>query len=127
MMIKNSKGKFATLLGVMVILIAGCSSSLKTPATASVAVSTAAVEGANSAGGAEFAPVEMSLAREKLSRANQAMAEKDYKLAGELANPAQADAKLAQSKANSAKAQKAADAMHDDIRVLREELDRANK
>ena len=44
----------------------------------------------------------------------------------DLATQAQADAKLAQSKANSAKAQTAADALQDDIRVLREELNRAN-
>ncbi len=78
-------------------------------------------------GGAEFAPVEMKEAREKMALANQAMAAKDNKLAMELANQAQADAKLAQGKANSAKAQKASDALQDDIRVLREELERANK
>jgi hypothetical protein len=55
------------------------------------------------------------------------MAQKDYKLAMDLASQAQADAKLAQAKANSTKAQKAADALQDDIRVLREELDRAAK
>ena len=42
----------------------------------------------------------------------------------ELANQAQVDAKLAQSKASSVKAQAAADVLQDDIRVLREELDR---
>jgi hypothetical protein len=49
------------------------------------------------------------LAREKMMRANQALAAKDYKLARELAVQAQADAKLAQSKANSAKATAAAE------------------
>jgi hypothetical protein len=39
---------------------------------------------------------------------------------------AQADAKLAQSKANSAKATAAADALNEDLRVLRQEVDRAN-
>jgi hypothetical protein len=63
-------------------------------------------------------------AREKLALANKAMLDKDYKLAIELANQAQADAKLAQSKASSIKAQAAADVLQDDIRVLREELDR---
>ncbi|MES2091973.1 MAG: DUF4398 domain-containing protein [Pseudomonadota bacterium] len=100
---------------------------MKTPATASVAVSKEAVENAVGAGGAEFAPVEMNSAREKLNRANKAMAAKDYKLADDLANQAQVDAKLAQSKANSSKAQTAADALQDDIRVLREELIRARQ
>jgi len=40
---------------------------------------------------------------------------------------AQVDAKLAQGKADSAKAKTAADALQDDIRVLREELERASK
>lgn len=118
----NTKYLAAALIGVALVA-AGCS-SLKTPATADVAVSQAAVENAVSAGGAEFAPVEMLAAREKLALANKAMTAKDYKLAIDLAAQAQADAKLARSKANSAKAQTAADALQDDIRVLREELDR---
>ena len=99
---------------------------MKTPATADVAVSDAAVGNAAGAGGAEFAPVEMRSAHEKLALAHQAMADKDYKRADDLANQAQADAKLAQSKADSAKAQRAANALQDDIRVLRDELNRAN-
>ncbi|MBC3911321.1 DUF4398 domain-containing protein [Undibacterium sp. NL8W] len=106
-------------------LMLGCS-SMKTPATAEVAVSKAAVDNAAVAGGTEFAPVEMNAAREKMAQANKAMQAKDYKLASELATQAQADAKLAQAKANSAKAEKAANALQDDIRVLREELERAN-
>lgn len=107
-------------------LLVGCS-SMKTPATADVAVSKAAVDSAAGAGGAEFAPLEMESARTKMAAANKAMANKDYKLAASLANEAQADAKLAQGKANSAKAQAAADALQDNLRVLREELDRASK
>lgn len=117
---------FSVLCGAAVVLTVGCT-SLKTPATSDVAVSKAAVDNAAGAGGAEFAPVEMSSAREKMALANKAMAAKNYKLAIDLASQAQADAKLAQGKANSAKAQAAADALQDDIRVLREELERNNK
>lgn len=125
-MTKNVKQLRAVLCVAAVVLIAGCS-SLKTPATASVAVSKAAVENAAGAGATELAPVEMQSAREKMALANKAMANKDYKLARDLANQAQVDAKLAQSKANSAKAQTAADALQEDVRILREELDRANQ
>ena len=59
-------------------------------------------------------------------RANQALAARDYKLARELAIQAQADAKLAQSKAVSAKATTASTQLNEDLRVLREEVDRAN-
>ncbi len=122
-MSKNSKPWLALLGGSLVLLSVGCT-SLKTPATADVAVSKAAVDSAVAAGGVQFAPIEMTLAREKMTRANAAMANKDYELAIELATAAQADAKLAQSKAESAKAQAAATALQEDIRVLREELNR---
>ena len=116
------------LIGCGALLLAvGCSSSMKTPATADVAVSKAAVENAASAGGAEFAPVEMRSARDKLALANKAMATKDYKAAADWANQAQADAKLAESKADTASAQAASAALQDNIRVMREELDRASK
>jgi hypothetical protein len=119
----NTQGGLALLSAAALALTVGCT-SLKTPATADVAVSNAAVANAAGAGGAQYAPLEMTAAREKLALANKAMLAKDYKLAIELANQAQADAKLAQSKASSVKAQAAADVLQDDIRVLREELDR---
>ena len=114
------------LCGAALLMLAG-GASMKTPATADVAVSRAAVENAAGAGATDLAPFEMRSAREKLTRASQALAAKDYKLARDLAGQAQADAKLAQSKANSAKASAAADALNEDIRMMREELDRANK
>lgn len=113
------------LLAGIVLFLAACS-SLKTPATAEVAVSKAEVDNAVNAGAPELAPVEMAAAREKLTLANKALANKDYKLASELATQAQVDAKLAKSKANSTKAQIAADALQEDIRILRDELNRKN-
>ena len=123
---KQELRKILSPLAVLMLVTLTACSSMKTPATADVAVSKAAVDNAVGAGGAEFAPLEMSAAREKMRLANAAMAAKDYPLAIELANQAQVDAKLAQSKANSAKAQAAADALQDDIRIMREELNRAN-
>jgi hypothetical protein len=123
---KNHSLSVVCALAGVLMLSAGCS-SMKTPATASVAVSTAAVDNAAGAGGAEFAPVEMNSARQKMAMANKAMTDKNYKLAQDLATQAQADAKLAQGKANSAKAKAAADALQEDVRVLREELDRTTK
>jgi len=123
MMMKFQNPWALALCSAALVLTTGCS-SLKTPATADVAVSKAAVDNAASADGAEFAPVEMTAARNKLALANKAMASKDYKQAIDFAAQAQADAKLAQGKANSAKAQAAANALQDDIRVLREELER---
>ncbi len=106
-------------------LLSGCASQ-KTPATADVAVSQAAVENAAQAGAAELAPAELLTARENVERAKQARADKDSKLGSDLAQQAQADARLAQSKASSSKATGAANEVQENIRVLREELDRAN-
>ena len=125
-MTKHTRQLTLSIWAAALVLTAGCS-SLKTPATADVAVSKAAVESAAGAGGTQFAPIEMAAARDKMARANKAMADKDYKLALDLAAQAQADAKLAQGKANSAKAQAAADALQDDINILRAELERNNK
>ncbi|GJJ03689.1 hypothetical protein RugamoR64_42270 [Duganella rhizosphaerae] len=108
-----------------VLGLSACASD-KTPATADVAVSRAAVANATSAGAADLAPAEMQSAREKLMRANQALAAKDYKTAQDLANQASADAQLAQSKASSTKATMAADELQQSIRALREELNRSN-
>jgi hypothetical protein len=68
--------------------------------------------------------VEMKTARDKLDRANVAMLAKNYDSALTLAQEAQVDAGLAQAKAQSVKAQRAADAVREDSRALTEELDR---
>lgn len=123
-MIKNNPKKWlAILCGASMLVMVGCSTR-KAPAMADVAVSQATVDSAATAGAMEYAPVEMKSAREKLALAKQAMVLKDYKSAIDLSNQAQADAQLAQGKANSAKAQEAAKALQEDIRVLREELNR---
>ena len=126
MNMKSTKPLAHLLCGVAVLALTACASQ-KAPATADVAVSRNAVENAVSAGAAELAPEEINAARSKMMRANAALAAKDYKLARELATQAQADAKLAQSKANSAKSTAAADALNADLRVLREEVERAGK
>ena len=113
------------LCAAALLSLAACGTSQKAPATADVAVSKNAVENAVSAGAAELAPAEITAARSKMMLANQALAAKDYALARDLATQAQADARLAQSKANSAKANAAANALDADLRVLREEVDRA--
>ena len=122
----NSKLRIITLILATTALATGCA-DLKTPATANVAVSNAAVNNASTAGGAEYAPLEMRSAREKLDLANAAMAKKDYKKADELAKAAEADAKLAQSKADTAKAQAAAAALQSDIQTLQEQINHTNQ
>ncbi|MFC0131897.1 hypothetical protein CR105_16620 [Massilia eurypsychrophila] len=117
---------FKVLCAGALLSLAACGTSQKAPATADVAVSRNAVENAVSAGAADLAPAEITAARSKMMRANEALAAKDYTLARSLATEAQADAKLAQSKANSTKANAAANALDADLRILRDEVERAN-
>lgn len=71
-------------------------------------LATEAVTHAMAAGGAQYAPLEMGLARDKLHRATVAVTIKDHDTARTLAEQAQGDAKLAEAKAASAKARQAA-------------------
>jgi hypothetical protein len=112
-------------VGFAATLITGCASVA--PPTEQMAVSKAAIANALSAGGSEYAAVEMKAAQDKLDSANRAMAKEDYENARSLAEQAQADARLAEKKAQAAKAQKAAGAMEDNLRVLREEMNRKSK
>lgn len=105
-----------------IMFISACA-SIPAPSE-QMAVSKAAVSSANSAGGNEFAPLELKTAMEKMDRAERAMTEEDYLLARQLAEQAQVDAQLAAATARSSKAQKAANALQEDTRVLRQELDR---
>ena len=106
-------------------LVAGCASV--PPPTEQMAVSKSAIANAVSAGGSEYASVEMRSAQEKMDRASRAMGKEDYEEARRLAEEAQADARLAEKKAQSAKAEKAAGVTQDDIRVLREEMNRKTR
>jgi hypothetical protein len=115
----------ALALACALALVAGCAS---TPApTEQMAVSKSAIANAVSAGGPEYAAVEMKSAQDKMDRANRAMAKEDYDVARALAEEAQTDARLAEKKAHSGKAHKAAAATQEDTRVLREELNRKTK
>jgi hypothetical protein len=108
-----------------IVLMAGCAS---TPApTEQMAVSRAAISNAMSAGGNQFAPVQLKSAMDKMDAAERAMAEKNYELALRLAEQAEVDARLAAEMARSAKARQAADAVQEDIRVLRQEIERLSK
>lgn len=113
------------------IFMVGCASTPATPVipapTEQMAVSKAAVSDAISAGGNEFAPLQLKSAMEKMDGAERAMGEKNYVRARQLAEQAQVDAKLAEAAARSAKAQKAAAALQESNRVLRQEIDRKTK
>ena len=104
------------------IFITACASI--PPPTEQLAVSKVAVSNASSAGGNEFAPLQLKSALDKMDGAERAMAAEDYLLARQLAEQAQADAQLAAATARSTQAQKAAKALQEGNRVLHQEIDR---
>jgi hypothetical protein len=106
-------------------VISGCTTPL--PPTEQMAVSRAAVSSANNAESIELAPMQLKSALQKMDAAERAMTDKKYELAQQMAEQAQVDAQLATATARSAKAQKAADALQEDSRVLRQEIDRKTK
>jgi hypothetical protein len=108
-----------------VVLVAACASA--PPPIVQMAVSRAAVSDANRAGANELAPVQLRSATDKMASAETAMTAKNYEVAKDMAEQAEVDAKLAEATARSVKAQKAADAVQEDNRVLRKEIDRKSK
>jgi len=107
--------------GASLAVLAACATA--PPPSAELAVSRAAVDRASTAAAAD-APVTLSTARGKLDRANQAFANKDYPLARQLAEQAEADATLAEAQARSARSDRALVEVREGIRQLREEMSR---
>ena len=119
---KHESMLIAGLIILLTAIVTGCAS---VPAPKEqMAVSKTEIENALSNGGNEAAPLQLKSAMEKMNAAERAMVEKAYLQARRLAEQAQLDAKLAGAMARSAKAQKAVDALQDDRRVLRNELER---
>lgn len=104
------------------VLMAGCASV--PPPTAQIAVAKVEVNNAMSVGSNEYAPVQLKTAMDELNAAEKANAAEDYEQARIMAERAEVDAKLAAATSNTAKAQKAAEAVKTDANVLRHEIDR---
>ncbi|MEY3288500.1 MAG: hypothetical protein RLZZ419_742 [Pseudomonadota bacterium] len=109
------------LITVTAVFLHGCAGL---PPTEQMAISKVAVTNATRAGGNEFAPLPLKSAMDKMDAAEHAINDKEYVLALQLAEEAQVDAQLATATVRSIKAQKAASALQDDNRVLRQEINR---
>ncbi len=95
------------------------------PPVEQMAVTKSAVDRASSSPNAvEAAPVELQKAREKLDRAQRAMNEKDYVLARRMAEQAEVDARVAESRASSARGERALKEVQESIRALQDEINR---
>jgi Domain of unknown function (DUF4398) len=112
----------AALLAVLGLGAAGCAS---TPVpNEKIAVAKASVERAEQAGAVEYAPVEMQAARDKLTRAERANSDHDRVPAADLADQANADARLAEATAQEHKSHKAATELDASLQSLRQESNR---
>ena len=114
--------KLAGALAVITTL-AACSSL--PPPVEQMAVTRSTVERVSSAPNAvDAAPVELSQAREKLARAERAMNDKDYVTARRLGAEAEADARVAESRASALRGERALKEVRDSIRSLQDEINR---
>ncbi|AIC18275.1 MULTISPECIES: DUF4398 domain-containing protein [Pseudomonas] len=110
--------KLAALALGSSLVLAGCAGN---PPSEQYAVTQSAVNSAVSAGGTEFAAVEMKSAQDKLKQAELAMHDKNYDEARRLAEQAEWDARVAERKAQAAKAEQALKDSQKGVQELRQE------
>lgn len=104
-------------------VLAGCASTPPAPNEALQAAELA-IANAEQARVADYAAPELGEAREKLTAARVAVAEKDMAKAARLAEKSRADAELATAKSQAAKAQEVNDELNKNINTLQQELQR---
>lgn len=113
--------KLAALAIGSSFVLAGCAGN---PPSEQFAVTESAVNSAVSAGGTEFAAVEMKSAQDKLKQAEIAMHDKKYAEAKILAEQAEWDARVAERKAQAIKAEQAVKDSQKGVQELRQESQR---
>lgn len=117
--------KAATLGAALATVLAACAS---TPLPKEkIAVARASLQRAEQSGAPELAPVELATARDKLSRAEKAVADRDAEPATLLAEQANVDAQLAEASAVQAKSHKAATEFDASLQALRQESMRSTQ
>jgi uncharacterized lipoprotein YmbA len=113
--------KLAALAIGSSLVLAGCAGN---PPSEQFAVTESAVNSAVSAGGTEFAAVEMKSAQDKLKQAEIALHDKKYDEAKVLAEQAEWDARVAERKAQAIKAEQAVKDSQKGVQELRQESQR---
>lgn len=109
-------------LSVAAVLLAlgGCASAVAP--NDQIELTRSAVNRAVSADATQYAPVEMRAAQDKLSAMDRALGEKDFKTVRSLAEQAEADARLAERKAQALKTSEQLLDARKGIEVLKQEL-----
>jgi len=105
---------------IATFLMTACASA--PPPDAQMAVSRTAITDALAAGAADAAPFDLQKARDKLSLADASVAAQKYEDALRFAEAAELDARLAAARAGTAHANLAVSEIHQNIRLLRDNL-----
>jgi len=92
-----------------------------------IAVAKSSVQRAEQSGAPELAPVEMAAARDKLTRAERAAADREALPANQLAEQADIDARLAEATAQQQRSRKAAMESDANMQALRSESMRSTQ
>jgi hypothetical protein len=128
---KNTRSMQALAVAVMVILLTwiviACAGVNKAPIQQNIAKAEAAINNARNSDARTHAPLELTLAEEKLSKAKTAFEKEEYQEADWLAEEAITEAKLAEAKARSAKAQATVKELEDTIQTLQNEIERQRR
>ena len=109
----------AATVGLM--LAAGCATS-SIPSAQKISQGDRAISDALLGNASVSAPDELKIAEEKLARARQAQANRDYEQAIRLAEQASVDADYARAKANLEKAKRAVGEIQKKTEILREQV-----
>jgi hypothetical protein len=107
------------LLLSAVFLLGGCAGN---PPNDKMATAQQSFDQANADEGDRYAPLEMQIAQEKLSKAHTEMHDKDYEEAAALADEAMINAKLASAKSNAARSTAKLEELKKSISSLRNEV-----
>ena len=114
---------FTVIAAVSCLGFGACASTGPSLATVdqNLTLASTAVNEAEEVGAQEYAPLELSNAKDKMAGAQQAKADGKHAVAVRMAEEAVADAKYAEMKAMATKADQAAKELRENIKTLREE------
>jgi hypothetical protein len=115
--------RHVTSTGLLVgtLLVGWSASAANQMADDKIAVAQAALQRAEQSGAPQSAPVELATARDKLARAQKANADRDGKMATELAEQANIDAEVAEATAVEQRSHAAAVEFDASLQALRNE------
>ncbi|MGQ9426698.1 DUF4398 domain-containing protein [Gilvimarinus sp. F26214L] len=113
--------------GLAVLLLGACASQDMTRPVAQMTRAETAIENAIQAGARDSAPLELQTAERHFSQAEEANLNENFEEALMLAEKAEADADVAESKARTAQTYETVAELKEGIRVLQEELERSTR